>query len=228
MLIGGLQKFSMIDYPGKTCAIVFTVGCNFKCPYCHNPELQDGKGCNIIDQNDILEFLKKRVGKLDAVTITGGEPTLHSDLLDFLKAIKELGFFIKLDSNGTNPDFLEKILDSGVVDYIAMDIKAPEEKYAEVVGATVDFRKIRKSIDLIMKKAKDYEFRTTTVVSQLSFEDFEKIGQMISGAKRYYLQKFIPSKTIDQNFLNEKTYTNKEFEELKKTMLKYVKFCDVR
>ncbi len=228
MLLGGIQKFSMIDYPGKTCAIIFTVGCNFKCPYCHNPELQDGKGCNIVDQNDILEFLKTRVGKLDAVTITGGEPTLHSDLLDFLKSIKELGFLVKLDSNGTNPDFLDKILDSGVVDYIAMDIKAPEEKYVEVVGATVDFRKLKRSIDLIMKKAKDYEFRTTTVVSQLSFDDFDKIGQMIQGAKRYYLQKFIPSKTLDKNFLNEKTYTDDKFLELKEKMLKYVKNCDIR
>ena len=228
MLIGGLQKFSMIDYPGKTCAIVFTVGCNFRCPYCHNPELQDGVGCNIIDQKEIIEFLKTRVGKLDAVTITGGEPTLHDDLLEFLTEIKKLGFLIKLDSNGTNPQYLEKILDAGVVDYLAMDIKAPEEKYALVVGATVDFRKIKKSIALIMQKAKDYEFRTTTVVSQLSFDDFEKIGKMIKGAKRYYLQKFIPSKTLDKSFMNEKTYSDAEFEELKKTMLKYVDFCEVR
>ena len=228
MLIGGLQKFSMIDYPGKTCAIIFTVGCNFRCHYCHNPELINGKGCNFIDAQEVLDFLKTRVGKLEAVTITGGEPTLHKDLLEFIKKIKEMGFLVKLDSNGTNPEFLEEIFNANVVDYVAMDIKAPEEKYAEIIGATVDFRKIKKSIKLIMDKALDYEFRTTIVVSQLSPEDFEKIGEMIRGAKKYYLQKFIPSKTINKDFMNEKTYTDEEFEELKKTMFKYVDFCDVR
>jgi len=228
MLIGGLQKFSMIDYPGKTCAIIFTVGCNFKCPYCHNPELQGGEGCNIMDENKVLDFLKSRVGQLDAVSITGGEATMHKDLPEFIKKIKDMGFLIKLDSNGTNPEMIEKILDDKLVDYIAMDVKAPESKYPLVVGATVDFRKLSKSIKLIIEKALDYEFRTTTVKSQLAKEDFMEIRELIKGAKKYYLQKFIPSKTLDESFLNETTYSDEEFEELKKVMEEYVDFCGIR
>lgn len=228
MLIGGLQKISLIDYPGKICAIVFTIGCNFRCPYCHNPELQDGIGCDVWEEEKVLEFLESRKGKLDAVTITGGEPTMHKNLPEFIKKIKDMGFLVKLDSNGTNPKMLKKILIDGLVDYIAMDIKAPEEKYAEVIGATINFREVKQSIDLIMEKAPDYEFRTTTVVSQLSFDDFKKIGELIKGAKNYYLQKFIPSKTLDENFLNEKTYSDGDFEELKKIMLDYVDNCEIR
>ncbi len=228
MLIGGLQKFSMIDYPGKTCAIVFTVGCNFRCPYCHNPELQDGVGCQIWNEEDVLNFLETRKGKLDAVTITGGEPTLHDDLPDFLRKIKAMGFLIKLDSNGTRPRMLKKIFKEGLVDYHAMDIKGSYEKYSMVSGVVVDRVSIEKSIKLIMDMVPDYEFRTTIVKSQLAKEDFHGIGELIKGAKRYYLQKFIPSKTLDKNFMNETTYSDEEFEELREIMLKYVDECKVR
>lgn len=228
MLIGGLQKFSMIDYPGKTCAIVFTIGCNFRCPYCHNPELQDGMGCQIWNEDDILKFLETRRGKLDAVSITGGEPTLHDDLPDFLRKIKEMGFLIKLDSNGTRPRMLKKIFEEGLVDYHAMDIKGSYEKYSMVSGVIVDRVSIEKSIKLIMDMVPDYEFRTTIVKSQLAKEDFHGIGELIKGAKRYYLQKFIPSKTLDKSFMNETTYSDEEFEELRKIMLEYVDECEVR
>ncbi len=228
MLIGGLQKFSMIDYPGKTCAIIFTVGCNFRCPYCHNPELQDGQGCQIWNKEDVLEFLKSRIGKLDAVSITGGEPTLHDDLPDFLREIKEMGFLIKLDSNGTRPTMLKKIFEEGLVDYHAMDIKSSYEKYSVVSGVPVDIVSIKKSIKLIMEMVPDYEFRTTIVKSQLLPEDFPKIGELIKGAKRYFLQKFIPSKTLDKSFMNKTTYSDDEFAELRKVMLEYVDECEVR
>jgi len=228
MLIGGLQKFSMIDYPGKTCAIVFTVSCNFRCPYCHNPELIDGRGCQFIEEEYVLNFLKTRVGKLDAVSITGGEATMQKDLVEFITKVKELGFLIKLDSNGTNPKMLEELLEKKLVDYIAMDIKAPFEKYHEVVGTFVNLQSIKKSISLIKDKALDYEFRTTIVKSQLTKDDFLKIGEQIKGAKKYFLQKFIPSKTLKKSFINETTYSDSEFEELKKIMQKYVKFCDIR
>lgn len=237
MKIGGLQKFSMIDYPGKTCAIIFTVACNFRCGYCHNPELQTGQGCSIWEEEKFFEFLKSRRGKLDAVTITGGEPTLHFDLIDFMKKIKEMGFLVKLDSNGTDPKMLDKILTTKIkqrgktsllVDYVAMDIKGPLNKYSEIVGVTVNLESIKKSIELIIKKAPDYEFRTTIVKSQLAKDDFKKIGKLIKGAKNYYLQKFIPTKTLDQNFLKEETYTSKELQEFQEIIQKYVKFCGIR
>ncbi len=228
MLIGGLQKFSVIDYPGKICAIIFTVGCNFRCPYCHNPELAQGIGCNLINKKEVLEFLTSRIGKIEAVTITGGEPTLHRDLINFIKKIKKLGFLIKLDSNGTNPEIIEKILDKKLVDYIAMDIKGPIEKYSQIVEMDVNRDNIKKSIKLIMEKADDYEFRTTIVKSQISFDDFEKIGQLIKGAKNYYLQKFIITKTIDKKFMQETGYNDKEMNSIKKIMRKYVKNCYIR
>ncbi len=229
MIIGGLQKFTMIDYPDKLAAIVFTSGCNFRCGYCHNPELVLPEKFNpSLDQNEILEFFKTRVGKLDAISITGGEPTLHADLPQFMKQIKDLGFLVKLDTNGTNPEMLKEIIDSKLVDYIAMDIKAPLEKYEEVIVAKIDLESIKKSIKIIMDSGIEYEFRTTIVKSQLSVEDLINIGKLIKGANIYYLQKFVASKANDEEFLKKKTYSDKEFEKIKKDILKYVKKCEIR
>ncbi len=215
MIIGGFQRFSLIDYPGKICAIVFTQGCNFRCPYCHNPELVDMKrAIGFIPEEEILSFLKKRRGRLDAVEITGGEPTLQPDLLDFLKAIKDMGYLIKLDSNGTHPDMLEQIIYKNLVDYLAMDVKAPLEKYEEIVNVKVDTEKIKYSIDLIKNSRLNYEFRTTVVKSLLSKEDIIEIGKLIKGTNLYILQKFIPSKTLNPKFLKESTYSDIEFEKI--------------
>lgn len=229
MNIGGLQKFSMIDYPGKLSAIIFTLGCNFRCGYCHNPELVLPEKFNpSLKEKEIFKFLKTRVKKLDAVSITGGEPTLQPDLLQFMKKVKDLNFLIKLDSNGTNPNMLKEIIDAKLVDYIAMDIKAPLEKYKEVINHSVNLENIKKSIQLIMDSKLDYEFRTTIVKSQLSVKDLINIGKLIQGAKIYYLQKFIPSKANDERFLKEKTYSDEEFKEIKKNILKYVQKCEIR
>ena len=229
MIIGGLQKFSMIDYPDKLAAIVFTSGCNFRCGYCHNPELVLPEKFNpSLDQNEILEFFKTRVGKLDAISITGGEPTLHADLPQFMKQIKDLGFLVKLDTNGTNLEMLKEIIDSKLVDYIAMDIKAPLEKYEEVIVAKIDLENIKKSIKMIMDSGVKYEFRTTIVKSQLSVNDLLEIGKLIKGAEIYFLQKFVVSKANDEEFLKKKTYSDKEFEKIKKDILKYVKKCEIR
>jgi pyruvate formate lyase activating enzyme len=229
MIIGGLQKFSMIDYPDKLTAIVFTSGCNFRCGYCHNPELVLPEKFNpSLDQNEILEFFKTRIGKLDAISITGGEPTLHADLPQFMKQIKDLGFLVKLDTNGTNIEMLKEIIDSKLVDYIAMDIKAPLEKYEEVIVAKINLEDIKKSIKMIMDSGIEYEFRTTIVKSQLSVEDLINIGKLIKGANIYYLQKFVASKANDEKFLKEKTYSDEEFEEIKKDILKYVQKCEIR
>lgn len=217
MIIGGLQKTSLLDFPEKIAAIVFTVGCNFRCGYCHNPELING-GAKI---EEVFEFLKTRQGKLDGVVITGGEPCLQKDLPEFIKQVKELGFAVKLDTNGSFPEMLEKVLPD--LDYVAMDIKAPLEKYSQIVNVDVDTLKILKSIEVLKNGGVDYEFRTTVVKSQLSFEDFEKIGQLIQGAPRYYLQKFVASKILDKSLENEKTYSTEEFERIIDILKSYVK-----
>ena len=229
MNIGGLQQFSMIDYPGKLASIVFTLGCNFRCGYCHNPELVLPEKFNpALDEEKILEFFKTRVGKLDAISITGGEPTLQIDLPQFMKKIKDLGFLIKLDTNGTNSKMLKEIIDQKLVDYIAMDIKAPLEKYKEVVKTEINLEDIEESIKMIMDSGIKYEFRTTIVKSQLSVNDLSDIGKLIKGADIYYLQKFVTSKANDESFLKEKTYSDEEFRKIKKKMLKYIQECEIR
>lgn len=217
MIIGGLQKTSLLDFPEKIAAIVFTVGCNFRCGYCHNPELINGEA----KIEEVFEFLKTRQGKLDGVVITGGEPCLQKDLPEFIKQVKELGFAVKLDTNGSFPEMLEKVLPD--LDYVAMDIKAPLEKYSQIVNVDVDTSKILKSIEILKNGGVDYEFRTTVVKSQLSYEDFEKIGQLIQGAPRYYLQKFVASKILDKGLENEKTYSTEEFERIIDILKPYVK-----
>ncbi len=229
--IGGIQKSSLLDYPEKISAIVFTQGCNYRCGYCHNPELV---GANIEKEMPIqnvsafFEFLKTRINKLDGVVITGGEPTLQPDLKEFIKQIKTLGFLVKLDTNGTNPEVLKELIDENLLDYIAMDIKAPIDKYSNIVNVKINTDNIKKSIELIMNSNVDYEFRTTVIQNQLSFNDFEKIGQMIKGAKKYYLQKFISSKILDENLANEKTYSQKDFEKIITILKKYINFVEVR
>lgn len=217
MIIGGLQKTSLLDFPEKIAAIVFTMGCNFRCGYCHNPELINGEA----KIEEVFEFLKTRQGKLDGVVITGGEPCLQKDLPEFIKQVKELGFAVKLDTNGSFPEMLEKVLPD--LDYVAMDIKAPLEKYSQIVNVDIDTSKILKSIEVLKNGGVDYEFRTTVVKSQLSFEDFEKIGQLIQGAPRYYLQRFEASKILDKSLENEKTYSTEEFERIIDMLKSYVK-----
>ncbi len=229
MIIGGLQKFSLIDYPGKTCAIIFTIGCNFCCKYCHNPELVvPEKYTSEIPAQDVFSFLESRIGKLDAVCITGGEPTQHMDLRDMIIKIKDMGFLVKLDSNGSRPEVLEDFIDKKIIDYIAMDVKAPLEDYSKIVGWKIPIEKLQKSIDLIMNSGIDYEFRTTIVKSLTSKDDLKKIAQTIKGAENYYLQKFIPTKLIESAMEKEVSYSDDDLVELAKEMKKYVKNCYVR
>lgn len=227
MLLGGLQRSSLIDYPGKVCAIVFTIGCNFHCPYCHNPELVD-ETADPISEEEFFTFLEERKGLLDAVSITGGEPTLHDDLPEFIDRIKKMGFLVKLDSNGTRPEMLKQLIKNASVDYIAMDIKSPINKYTMTVARPVDTEKIQESIKLLKEGNIPYEFRTTVLKSMLSPENFDEIGELIRGAKIYYLQKFVPTKILNPNFLNKAVYTDEELEEIKETMEKYVSVCKIR
>jgi len=227
MRLGGLQRTSLIDYPSKICAIVFTVGCNFRCPYCHNPELVD-ETVEEISEEAFFTFLKSRIGLLDAVTITGGEPTMHDDLVDFISKIKELGFLVKLDSNGTNPVILKQLVEEKLVDYVAMDIKAPLEKYERTVARAVDVVKIKESIDFLLENKVDYEFRTTVVKTLLPPEDFPEIGKLISGAKNYYLQPFVASKLLNPSFRKKALYSNEEFQGFRSVMEQYVETCHIR
>ena len=229
-VIGGIQKTSLLDFPNKISAIVFTKGCNFNCGYCHNPNLVKPKTQEDIYSTDVfLEFLKKRQGKLDGVVISGGEATLQKDLIPFIKEVKELGFAVKLDTNGYLPDVLENVINQKLVDYIAMDIKAPLDKYSLITRVNTDTSKIEKSINLVMESGIDYEFRTTVLKSQLDYNDFEKIGKLIQGAKKYYLQKF-EAKTdiLDMDLASEKTYSDAEFDEIIKILKKYIEFAELR
>lgn len=226
-IIAGLQKTTFIDFPEKIACIVFTQGCNFRCGYCHNPELFENKEPTL-SVSAFFDFLNKRKGKLDGVVITGGEATLQKDLKEFIKQIKNIGFAVKLDTNGTNPEILKELVHENLLDYVAMDIKAPIEKYKNIVNVDFDTKKIKNSIDFILSCGIDYEFRTTVLKSQLSPEDFEEIGKLIKGAKRYYLQKFIPSKILDNNLINEKSYTHDEFKKICVMLQKYVEYCDSR
>ena len=229
MLIAGLQKSSLLDYPEKIAAVVFTCGCNFRCDYCHNPDiLMDFRSDAACDEQHVLDFLNSRKGKLDAVVVSGGEPTLQKDLPEFFKKIKSRGFLTKLDTNGTNPDVVKKLVHKGLVDYIAMDIKAPVEKYHLITNTCTDIEKIKESIDFIMNCGVDYEFRTTVVKSSLDEKDLENIGKTIKGAKRYYLQKFVATKTLNPAFAFETTYSTQEFEHIKSLLLPCVKEVFVR
>jgi len=230
MIIGGLQKTSLQDYTGKVSAIIFTSGCNFVCGFCHNPELVT---CinkeKAIEEEKIFRFLQKRKKVLDAVVITGGEPTMHKDLPRFIKQIREIGYLIKIDTNGSNPYMLEKLIKSNLVDYVAMDIKAPEISYQKVTNASIDFSKIMRSIRIIMKSAKDYEFRSTILPILHIKEDLIAMAKMIHGSKRYYLQKFEPAKKMnDIAFANYKSYSDKEMKDLATLCRQYVDFCKFR
>ncbi len=227
--LGGLQETSLLDYPGKICAIVWTVGCNFRCPFCYNPNMVYGKTEHIpIDH--VLSFLNKRKGKLDGLSITGGEPLLHEDLDLFIRKVKDLGFLVKLDTNGTFPHRLKPLLDEKLVDYVSMDVKAPLEKYDQLAGTKVNIDKIKESIHLIMNKAGDYEFKTTVIPGLLEKEDIITIASMIKGAKRYYLQQFKTDVPVINNKLLAvtKPYKKHDFEEMKKHASSLVESCLLR
>lgn len=245
MIIGGLQKFSLLDYPGNIAAIIFTQGCNFRCHFCYNPLLvgpvlktspqkdilgsQENKESNLIPETALFAFLESRVGKLDAVVVTGGEPTLHPDLPRFLGKIKGLGFKIKLDTNGTNPDLLRKIASENLADYVAMDIKAPLSKYESAVGTKVDLENIKKSVIIIKESGLPYEFRTTVVPGMTGIEDIEPMGELISQAERWYLQKFKSTMDlVDSSYEGRPAFTDEEMQKMKTMALKHVKNCDIR
>lgn len=192
-MIGGLQKVTLLDFPGKVACTVFLTGCNLRCPYCHNPEFvlpQDSK--KYISEGELFKFLVSRKGKLDGVCITGGEPTIHPELPFLIRRIRDMGFLIKLDSNGTAPEMLEYLLREELLDYVAMDIKNAPSRYAETCGADV-IEQVKKSAALLKNGNIDYEFRTTVCHPFHSPKCMEEIGRWLRNAKRYYIQPFVDS-----------------------------------
>lgn len=192
-MIGGLQKVTLLDFPGKVACTVFLTGCNLRCPYCHNPELvlpQDSK--KYISEGELFKFLVSRKGKLDGVCITGGEPTVHPELPFLIRRIRDMGFLIKLDSNGTAPEMLEYLLREKLLDYVAMDIKNAPSRYVETCGADV-IEQVKKSAALLKNGNIDYEFRTTVCHPFHSPKCMEEIGRWLRNAKRYYIQPFVDS-----------------------------------
>lgn len=227
MKIKGLQKQTLIDYPGKIACTIFTFGCNFRCSYCHNPELIEDDGRPEIKQEEIIDFLKKRKGFLDGVCITGGEPTLNKELPDFISKIKKLGFMVKLDTNGSNPEMLKELIDRKLLDYVAMDIKAPLEYYDKITNVKVNRDDIQKSVNLI-RRLKDYEFRITVVPGLFDNDSAKLIGEWLKGSKRFYIQQFRGIKTLDDNFVGKKPFSKEELENFCSIMKPYFERCDIR
>ena len=211
MKVGGLQKFSLIDYPEKISAIVFTQGCNFRCPYCHNPELVDpARYGPVIPKDEVLSFLESRRGKLDGVAVTGGEPTIQSDLVPFLESLKEMRYLIKVDTNGSHPSVLENLIEKGLVDYLAIDIKGPLERYGQIASVEVNTSRIEESIHIISASGIAHEFRTTVVRTLLSLEDLASVGRLLDKCSPYVLQTFVPGETLGSDLQMYTPYSKNE------------------
>lgn len=222
MKISGLIKTSLIDFPGKVAAVVFTQGCNFRCGFCHNPSLIFANKKGNFNNEDVLIYLRKRKNLLDGVVITGGEPTIQRGLLGFIKEIKDLGLLVKLDTNGSNPAMLEAAINLKLVDYIAMDIKANLMNYKKISGFD-DTKKITKSINLIINSNIDYEFRTTVLPYYHNINEFLEIGKMINGAERYTIQGFRSKITLDNNLKNAPSFSQEDLLKISRLISPYVK-----
>ena len=227
MKVIGIEKSSFIDYPGKICTVYFTPGCNFRCAYCHNSPAVMGKG-ELIKEEEILLYLEKRKKFVDAVCISGGEPTLQQGLDLFIKKLKSKGFFVKLDTNGTNPDILQKLLDKKLIDYVAMDIKGPLYKYSLLAGIEVAVEPIKESINIIKNFNIDYEFRTTICKELLSPNDIRDIANLLKGSKAYYLQNFKDGDTILAGKGKFTPYNMKELKLIEKEIKDYFVKFDIR
>lgn len=196
MLVGGIQKLTLLDYPGKTACIIFTKGCNFRCPFCHNSELLEAKGDHI-DIEEIMEYLEKRKNILDGVVISGGEPLINKDIEDLIVSIKSLGYEIKLDTNGTNPKMLKNLIDKGLIDYVAMDIKTDFDNYSTVAGVMkVDIESIKKSIEIIETSNIGFEFRTTVAKELHGYKNLKSICEYIKPTSKYYIQNYRECETV--------------------------------
>ncbi len=223
--IGGLQKFTLIDYPGKLACTVFLTGCNFRCPFCYSSELvlpEKIKKQPKISEKEFFTFLKEKKGLLEGIVLCGGEPTLNKDLPDFIKKIKKFGYLIKLDTNGSSPQLLKMLIDENLIDYIAMDIKLPKERYPEIFGKSVKIEDIEESIKILKEGKVDYEFRSTILPKIHTKKDIIKMAEWIKDAKIYYLQQFRPEKTLDPEYEKCKPFNQEELESIERGCNAYV------
>ena len=228
-MIKGLQRVSIIDFPKRICAVVFTGGCDFRCPYCHNPELVVGwENLPTISEEEVFSFLENRRGLLDGICVTGGEPTIHKRLPNFIRKTKKRGFQVKLDTNGTNPSMIEELINVGLLDYIAMDIKATPEKYNIASGVSANLEDIEKSIKLIIDSNVEYEFRTTVFPDFFSTEDGKRIGEWLKGARRFVLQRPRKLKMLLDAFKDRPIYAEREINNIKNTLSRYIKDVIIR
>ena len=229
MKISGLQKLTLLDYPGKLACTIFTTGCNFRCPFCQNaslvlPEAESDR----MDEEEVLSFLKKREGVLDGVCITGGEPCLQSDLEDFIEKVRSFGFSVKLDTNGSFPEKLSSLLEKGLLDYVAMDIKTSKERYLEVCGVKNEkiLENVCKSVEILKNSGVPHEFRTTTAKELQTEEDFRKIGEWLKGEKKYFIQQYVSSGDLVGE---EKTpYEKEDLEKFANLVRNFVENVEIR
>lgn len=230
MILKGLQKTSLIDYPEKICSTVFVGGCNFRCWFCYNKNLVlNPDNVETIPEKEFFEHLNSKKGLIDAVCVSGGEPTTHSDLPGFIEKIKKLGFIVKLDTNGSNPEMLALLFQKKLLDYVAMDIKSDEKNYEKVVGVKIDVGKIKKSAELIRKSGVDHEFRTTVVPNLFDEKVAENIGKWLKGSKRYFLQKFeVKTGVINPELEKKKNFSDEEIEKFKKILENYLGEVKIR
>lgn len=229
MWIGGYQKVSLINFPGRISTVVFTAGCMFRCGFCFNPALASPAGTAQVEEEEVFDYLRRRRDRIDSVVISGGEPALQPDLLEFIRRIDDLGYEIKLDTSGYLPDVLDKLLDSGLVDYVAMDVKAPLAKYALVTNVQVDAEKIKRSIQMILNSGIAHEFRSTLIEGIHTASDIVAMARAIEGADAYYLQRFRPmAKLLDPLFQSEKPPSDAFLSDVVLRCKPYVKKCEVR
>lgn len=227
MKIKGIQKLTLLDYPGRLAATVFLGGCNLRCPFCHNASLVVRGGGDEISEDELFEFLKSRAGKLSGVCVTGGEPTLNPSLPSFINKIRALGYSVKLDTNGTNPDMLEQLIRDGLIDYVAMDIKSSPERYAAVSGVPgLDISAVERSVRLLLDGNVEYEFRTTVVRELHTFDDIDAIGRWIRGARAYFLQPFKDSGDIIKDDFS--SYSEAEISDLLAIARVYIPNAQIR
>jgi len=225
----GLQRLSLIDYPGKLCATAFTAGCNFRCPYCYNVDIVlNHQVMATMPEAEVLNFLYQRKGFLDGLCVGGGEPTLHNELYTFLYKVKSVGYLVKLDTNGSKPKRLNKLMEERVVDYVAMDVKAPLSRYPEVVRYKADIEAVAKSVKLLRRSGVDHEFRTTAVPGLLDGDDIEEIAQTLAGSKRYVIQQFRPGRTLCPEFKEGKPYSENELRQFRDRVAPYFAECKLR
>ncbi len=231
MRIGGIQKVSLIDYPGKIAATIFVSGCNFNCGFCYNPELileENIKNQTPIPQDSIYEFLRKRKNLIDGVVMCGGEPTIYKDLPEVIQKIKKMGFLIKLDTNGSNPRVLEHMFKKNLLDYVAMDIKTSKEKYSLLTGQKKQILNVERSVEILKEHAPNYEFRTTVVPGIVRKEDILKIARWIAPAKKYFLQQYRPQRTLDPAFKEIDPYPLEYLMEIQKIIAPHFDVCQIR